>query len=456
MSSSCGNSSNLLGNMNVKSITHSGARLMMTHPLGGFSGGFVSSHRGDDGITAGDAIRWEADENAQGSGKYTKARADRASTSEVVGIVESIEGVNADGSAGPTSLVNVVISGQIKYDIDKLVSATHIDSGTTGSAGGNDVYFLSEVTGGALQNLAPSTPTFIAKPVLQRAVDGDFTAQVVNYIGYQIGGEIVGTRGRGEPKNGVADILDFGGPKNPMFSGDWWDLSKVNWLSINNSDIGYRTGDPTYYTSYTIFGNANFGTRWKVTFKETPKKSDEYLNITTKLANGKVDFSGKVQSINIVTKEAYITTTTTSNLSADQKMFGRSGQYTIATADKIAFALPRVQGTVVNNFVDINGSKRNGRQVKAMFVNRDSSPSSVEDTRVGRTPGEAGTVVSIPDNVEVQEITIRDNFTVQSETHNVKITDLADTIKRMNTDIQACLSKLNISETAGKNITNKT
>ena len=128
--SSCNNSSNLIGNLNVNNITHSGARLMMTHPLSGFSGGRISQYSGDDGITAGDAIRfntieYHATTNPSG-GKYVKAQADLAHTSEVVGVVEGVEGVNEDGTAKTDAVVNVVISGQIKFPTDKLVSATHI------------------------------------------------------------------------------------------------------------------------------------------------------------------------------------------------------------------------------------------------------------------------------------------------------------------------------------------
>ena len=57
--SSCGNRSNLSGNLNVRSITNSGARLLMTHDISGFSGGRVSDYIGDDGVTAGDAIRYD-------------------------------------------------------------------------------------------------------------------------------------------------------------------------------------------------------------------------------------------------------------------------------------------------------------------------------------------------------------------------------------------------------------
>tara|TARA_R100001082_G_C4363588_1_gene160652 strand:+ start:1172 stop:2536 length:1365 start_codon:yes stop_codon:yes gene_type:complete len=221
--SSCSNSSNISGNLNVRSITNSGARLLMTHDITGFSGGRVSNYIGDDGVTAGDAIRYDvvpykADgvTDSPSYQKYRKAQADTAENAEIVGIVESID----------NGIVSVILSGQMIYP-DRIVNATHIDEtlGTSGATGGNDIYFLSEVTAGAIQNLAPIEPTKIAKPILQQAADGTFSHHVVNYIGYQIGGSVVANLRGDDEDLGLKNYIDIGGG-DMMLADNEWDATK--------------------------------------------------------------------------------------------------------------------------------------------------------------------------------------------------------------------------------------
>jgi len=73
---SASNSSNLLGNVNISDISNSGARLLMTHPISGFSGG-ISVAIGEDGVTAGDVIRYDVIPGSPSENKYTKAQAMR-------------------------------------------------------------------------------------------------------------------------------------------------------------------------------------------------------------------------------------------------------------------------------------------------------------------------------------------------------------------------------------------
>tara|TARA_R110000824_G_scaffold262136_2_gene450898 strand:- start:611 stop:1864 length:1254 start_codon:yes stop_codon:yes gene_type:complete len=193
----------------------------MTHALSGFSGGRVSGYIGDDGVTAGDAIRYDVVQykpdgvtESPSFQKYRKAQADQAENAEIIGIIESID----------AGIVNVVLAGQMIYP-DRIVSATHVDEtlGTSGATGGNDIYFLSEVTAGAVQNLAPSEPTKIAKPILQQAADGTFTHHVVNYIGYQIGGQVVASDNEGGEPLMMKTVLDFGtiNGNKPIFLQPW-------------------------------------------------------------------------------------------------------------------------------------------------------------------------------------------------------------------------------------------
>jgi hypothetical protein len=63
----------------------------------------------------------------------------------------------------------------------------------TGASGGNDIYFLSGTTAGALQNLVPSDINHVIKPIYQRAPHGTYSGSVVNYSGYKMGGDVQAT-----------------------------------------------------------------------------------------------------------------------------------------------------------------------------------------------------------------------------------------------------------------------
>ena len=70
----------------------------------------------------------------------------------------------------------------------KLPTTEIYDIGDGGS-GGNDIYFLSGTTAGAIQNIGPTLSGTIVKPlytVAPHSLSGiTFTGIVVNYIGYR-------------------------------------------------------------------------------------------------------------------------------------------------------------------------------------------------------------------------------------------------------------------------------
>ena len=118
---SCSNSSNIYGNVNISEVTGNGARLMMQHPISGFSGGImlgsldVDWNEVRDGVTAGDVVRYDVTPGSVSENKYTKAQADIPEHAEVIGVIESI----TNGSdPGVNDVVNVVLSGQIKFPND--------------------------------------------------------------------------------------------------------------------------------------------------------------------------------------------------------------------------------------------------------------------------------------------------------------------------------------------------
>ena len=104
---------------------------------------------------------------------WAKSKADAFNTSEVFGIIESITGLTA----------TVVTQGSV------IVPSTVLhDVGDGGGSGGNDIWFLSGTTAGHMQNLAPTLPNQIIKPLYyaySHEFSGvTFSGQLVNYVGY--------------------------------------------------------------------------------------------------------------------------------------------------------------------------------------------------------------------------------------------------------------------------------
>lgn len=120
------------------------------------------------GLSAGNPVYY----NVAGA-TWNKSIANDYAKAEVFGIVESITGLTA----------TVVMHGSIKLPTTEIY-----DIGDGGS-GGNDIYFLSGTTAGAIQNYGPTASGSIVKPlytVAPHSLSGiTFTGIVVNYIGYR-------------------------------------------------------------------------------------------------------------------------------------------------------------------------------------------------------------------------------------------------------------------------------
>tara|TARA_R110002096_G_scaffold21267_3_gene69265 strand:+ start:1917 stop:3215 length:1299 start_codon:yes stop_codon:yes gene_type:complete len=430
--SSCNNSSsNLSGNLNVNSITHSGARLLMTHPLSGFSGGRASVFLGDDGVTAGDAIRYDVDAASPSVNKYCKSKADMPGHAEVFGVVEDIDG----------EVVDVVLSGQIKFPNSKLVNATHIDpSGISGAAGGHDIYFLSEATGGAIQNLAPIEPTSIAKPILQKATDGDYTAHVVNYIGYQIGGQVIAEDPADELIGTVVDVLDFGGTNSAHSeNSDWFNLTKTNWLPVSTESEYYKQSTGSLYSKAyaNTFNNGEYGRRIRVTLTTVPSASVDGKIFKQTRMDGTSFFKGNIEQINKVNNTVTIKTTDTNDPSHNYSVKIDNSAYSIDPNAEVAileFALP-IRKSSQQSVEDIYGKDKIVQSIPSMQVTRDG----------GRR------AVSIPQELTVTKLTIKDQLNVTSSTDSTTITDVGKVLRQINDDATDAMNKLNLTATS-KNI----
>lgn len=162
---SCSNSSNISSAINSLNITQGSAGSRF----------FVQIDK-VLGITAGDVIRWDVP-----TGGWTGSKANTPENAEVFGIIESYNST--------TEKFNVVMSGSISLSGSNFAT---IPTDPTGGGGGNDIYFLSGMTAGKLQNLAPDNVDHIIKPVYQVAPHGSYSGTVVNYSGYRLGGEVQG------------------------------------------------------------------------------------------------------------------------------------------------------------------------------------------------------------------------------------------------------------------------
>lgn len=430
--SSCGNSSNLSGNLNVRNITNSGARLLMTHELSGFSGGRVSGYIGDDGVTAGDAIRYDVVPyksdgvtDSPSYQKYRKAQADTAENAEVIGIVESID----DG------VVNVVLSGQMIYP-NRIINATHIDEtlGTSGATGGNDIYFLSEVTAGAVQNLAPNLPTKIAKPILQQAADGTYTHHVVNYIGYQVGGSVVASVGGEEEPLGLRSFIDIEGTELILADNEWDANNSNNFapLTSNSPDAPSRNYKTFNNLANGKLKNDPFGARYSFT-SLTGFVESLWLGKAVYFINGSGErvWKGECTQVGDVNRPnincIYVTTTETSGPNIGNRLHSSSGEnIIISNSEKTDVALPQIP----NRNTSIRAKTISG-----------ATKIVTERYKISVKSDQGDDAATVPSKVTVNELSVTGTVTVENSAKSV--TDLAGTINTLADELASLKTQVN-------------
>ena len=154
----CNSSSNIKSGISNINASKEASRLIIT----------ISSSISPT-INIGDVIRYDVLNSI-----YVKSIANGLVESEVVGIVESI---NTNLSK------NVVIYGSIKLPASSLLI---LSADPTGALGGNDIFFLSDVYSGKLQNIAPTVGSTVIKSIYQVAPHGSYSGIVINNIGYAV------------------------------------------------------------------------------------------------------------------------------------------------------------------------------------------------------------------------------------------------------------------------------
>ena len=409
------NSSNLLGNLNINSITSSGARLLMTHPLSGFSGGIISGLPGDDGVTAGDAIRYDNDIDSTSYQKYVKAQANTPANCEVIGIVESVTPVNP--SDPTTGVVTVIIQGQINYPSTKLVNATHIDAeaGLSGAAGGQDVYFLSAATAGVLQNLAPTEPTQVIKPIYQVAPDSPWTGQVVNYIGYQAGGSITGEDTHGMVSGSLIEVANFkdGGNETGQERAGWRKLdgSTLNLLASNGETYGHTYNIIKKYCQTTT----------KITCENTPSTSLVGKQCFVRVNGRKVLFNARVVDSSVANKTITVKWDSTNSKLLDQYLVPdafvivtNGARFKIVSVQKTSYKIP-VASSTTSLKIRVDNKDVFVKKDYWMYLPQDNTAGVPED-------GPQNFVVSIPSDLKIKKATIEE-LTLEDSTATITVLD---------------------------------
>ena len=426
MSSCSSNSSNLLGNVNISDISNSGARLVMTHPLTGFSGG-ISDVIGGDGVTAGDVIRYDVIHDSPSENSYTKAQANVAQYAEMIGIIESIQGTS------PNEVVTVILSGQIQFPADRFVIAENQPDGVSGGAsGGNDVYFLSAATAGGIQNLAPYVPGEIAKPVLQIAEDGIFNAHVVNYIGYQIGGSVAGSFDDQPLTGTINTVMKFTNDVIADGKYGWFNISDENvWLALHASAPEY---DGKLYTEAcsTYFNDGAHGKRYVFKLDSAPPSRSVGRFFKQKDGN-KTTFECKCVGIDRASMQMTVTSTKTGfdgkAVSPDlqKNLYDGTIAYTITNITPTAFALPkRTLPAPPSQVIDSVGKSYLYPNVDVMYVRANNQ----------------GKVFHVAEDVTMTNLTVHKKVTCDTADGEYRVTDLAKVVQQLAKDVGVLATRM--------------
>ena len=423
MSSSCSNSSsNIIGHVNVYDISN-GARLLMTLNSTGFSGGF----------TAGDAVRYDSDVDSPSYGYYVTAQADNPAHSEVVGVIEDISvgrlnDITTELPYGSDSSVNIVTNGQIKYPEGKLKESYEFP-GSTGSGGGNDIYFLSAATAGILQNLAPTEPTQVIKPIYQVSPDDPFTGQVINYIGYQSGGQIVAEDSRQLPAGAISFVPEY--TNSSGGSNRSWSRAGTKMNLRGNGEYGN-----TYYSVYGEIKNL-CKTRTKI---DCTGVSSKQFGKTVKVRDGKNTPLNKGKIVEFNSSLGYVVVEWPASNSSNLTTYLGSGVMTVSTGEILSmrgweyysFDLPSLSSN--NTFSKINFDIDG----KIMSMGMDAWFYTAPDKVAGTSSyGMAGTSVSIASTIDAKTITVE---TVVLNGETTTVTNLA----RWANEIQGKIDSLQV------------
>ena len=270
------------------------------------------------------------------------------------------------------------------------------EDGITGGKGGEDVYFLSGNTSGVLQALAPNTPGNIVKPVIQKIKTPGYNAQVLNYVGYIIGGEQISSEVGTEPPGALIYSITTD--------------ESYNWKRCD-SLLEFTIAD--YGDLYNALNSINaLGGKIERVFV-TPAADPGLVGLSaTQFANGQVVWSGRVIRAN--TEENYFdilkypdsSGAISKEADSSLKITIGSAAYIITSNSDIAFRTPSFQRKTETVVVG-EGATRTITLYPYLKVSSTSA-------------------VSIPANVTVESLTVTDTATIYNQNKTGTAVDLYD------------------------------
>ena len=390
---SCSSSSNISGSNSVINPTGTNSRLSLKL-LG--QGSTFNGYTLDPSINfAGAVIRYDPTLFT-----YYPSKADNNVNSEVVGVVESRDDVSGD--------LVVILRGMINYPAGATLNyITDAAGGTTGASGGNDIFFLSAMTAGQLQNIEPIEPGQIAKPLIQTVgTHVDLNYQVLNYIGYSIGGEMISYEESSVPI-GTSMLV----PKDTN--------TPSGWVVADNENEVVVIDNPEYYK---YVGNNN-GYVERVTLSTT---SSVVSSMANKGANqkigGTVSSSGRVLRVDTTNNKVDIRKSATQSLTdITSNIFLNNISYSPTASEVYSVFTPRITSNQSFNYYE------NGKVVqKTLKV-------------IYKVKSVGG--VSIPQKVNIKELNVTDRLTAGNSASS--FLDVADEITNMKTRITSLENKIN-------------
>jgi len=408
MSSCSGNSSNIAGRQFVNNVNVIGSRITTTvKNQSGTDGGIVS------GVVAGDVIRYDVTSSPK---LYVLSKADTAENSEIFGVVEKVT----------TEFVTVVMLGQINYPLSDIIDVV-IDGVDPGGAGGEDVFFLSDTTAGKLQNMAPTEIGKVVKPILQRADNGDYNSIVHNYIGYQLGGDIVAHVGDGTIK--VGDILTS--ITHPSKMGEAYvDASKSHELKVSD-----------FSRFYEAFGTV-YGYRCRTTIDNSVNPSFVSSSVNLKssaqiYSNGGIYVSGKVTFVSTDTIDIEVRGKLNSDrvMDTSKELFVNNASYGVPVTVEVTHVFTPIVTNTANKYKITNsaGESFPNSSVYVVLKVRDNA------------------AVFIPEKLIVNELDVLTKATIASSDVSKKAIDVAKTLNFINTDLSSYADKLSTTSQTNSN-----
>ena len=341
---SCSNSSNINSSINSLSVTQGGSRLLVSVP-------YIA------GLTNGQVIRYDVATTG-----YTASKANLAETSEVFGVIESYD--------ASSSTFGVVIYGSVNLDSSKFA-----DMGSGGGSGGNDIYFLSGLTAGKLQNLAPTDLNHVVKPVYQISPHGAYTGVVVNYLGYKIGGDIQASFLDAESIGNTQLVIG-----STTFEEGYVDASLSHELPIADY--------PEFYAKYST----SYGFVERITTTESiPGSVITNLPVTQTVSA----YSGKIVSVDYANKYIYVFRNPSASLASTNKQISIATSSTASTKLTVSTtSIYSVYTPVVTLTQPLSISGKNGENLTVS-----------QQIKIGLKVKPLGVQVSVPNNVTAASVT---------------------------------------------------